>query len=58
MIYIGSDHRPNLNKSKRKKRPGLKRKTFWNYRKAKWLEYARATNEGFDKIDITNGTID
>ena len=41
---LGSDHRPNLIKIKTKKRPEVKRKTFWNYRKAKWLEYARATD--------------
>ena len=40
--HLGSDHRPNLIK----------------ILKAKWLEYAGATDEGFDKISITNGSID
>ena len=55
---IGSDHYPILIKIKRQTKPKAKRKTFWNYRKAKWLEYAKATDEEFEQLDIAQNTID
>ena len=58
MDGMGSDHDPLLIKIKKQKKSEAKRKTFWNYRKAQWLKYARATDEGFEKIDIANNNID
>ena len=55
---IGSDHLPILIKIKRQEKTNAKRKTFWNYRKANWNEYARVTDNGFSLIDVTIDSID
>ena len=55
---IGSDHLPILTKLIRKNKPDSQRKTFWNYRKAKWNNYARIADEEFSKIDISNKPTD
>ena len=56
--FIGSDHDPNLIKISRQKKAKVKRRTFWNYGKAKWDDYARTVDEGFSSIDVTNSPID
>ena len=55
---IGSDHRPILIEIKKQQRTEIRRRTFWNYRKAKWNDYARITDEGMNKVDIAALSMD
>ena len=55
---IGSDHRPILIKIKTLQKTEIRRKTFWNYRKAKWNDYARTTDDGMDMVDIAAPSMD
>ena len=55
---IGSDHLPILIKIKKQEKSNVKRKTFWNYRKANWTEYARLADNAFSLIDVSKDSID
>ena len=58
MDDIGSDHRPILIKIEKLQKTEIRRKTYWNYKKAKWNDYARITDDGMDKVDIATASLD
>ena len=58
MDDIGSDHRPILIKIGKLQKTEIRRKTFWNYKKANLKEYARITDDGMNKIDIATPSLD
>ena len=55
---LGGDHLPLLIKIASQKKSDAKRKTFWNYRKANWSEYARMADDEFNLIDVSKDPID
>ena len=55
---LGGDHLPLLIKIASQKKGDDKRKTFWNYRKANWSEYARIVDDEFNLIDVSKDPID
>ena len=58
MEDIGSDHRPILIKIEKLQKTEVRRKTYWNYKKAKWNDYARITDDGMDKVNIATASLD
>ena len=50
---IGSDHKPILTTFNYPHKKKARRKTLWNFRKAKWTQYKSLTDQGLGQIDMS-----
>ena len=51
---MGSDHRPILINLPRAQTQSQQQRLRWNFKKARWNDYARCTDEEFKKINLEN----
>ena len=55
---LGSDHLPILIKIENLVQPEVRRRTFWNFKRANWNEFARITDEELNNVDIEALSLD